>query len=306
MGIEALVPQIIKDRQNYLAEQGIYFAGQPIREGEMNIGNLVIGKDRPCRIIAELSNAHNGSLATAHRLIEESVKAGADAIKFQAYLPEELVALRGDGKAPKPWHKMTMKELYTKAQTPHSWFPSLVGKCESLGVPWFSSVFGPDSLEMLERLGCPVYKLASLDLEYQAWRRQVHMTGKPVIQSRPEMPDAIDSLSASLTLFCPPGYPQDVKPKQIEVGMKWADGFSFHGTDPVLPHFAYLAGAQLIEVHVQLDDEPSELEKNVSLTMTQLAELCDAVKPKKMARGHMKPRATSSTGSPKKRTRKTK
>ena len=258
----------------------------------MNIAGVNVGKGEPCRIVAELGNAHNGSLATAHRLIEESVKAGADFIKFQCYTPDELIALRGDGKPPKPWHKMTMRDLYAKAETPHSWFPSLVGKCESLGVPWFSSVFGPDSLALLETLGCPAYKLASLDMEYEAWRRTVHMTGRPVIQSRPSMPDAIDHLSASLTLWCPKGYPQKSTPSEMTEAMKWADGFSYHGTDVKTPIYAWTMGAQLIEVHVQLNDEPSELEASVSLNMDQLAELCEAVKPKKAV--------------PKKRTRKSK
>ena len=246
----------------------------------MNIGKVEIGPDQPCRVISEISNNHNGSLEAAHRLIEQSAMAGASFVKLQCFTVPELIALRGDGKPPKPWDKMTMRELYAKAETPHSWFPSLTRKCKEIGIPWFSSVFGQDSLALLETLRCPAYKLASLDIEYHAFRRSVHMTGKPIIQSRPRLPDAIDNLSANLTLFCPRGYPQTVTLNEIEAGMKWADGFSYHGTDPVFPHYAYLAGAQLIEVHVQLDDDPSELESGVSLTMTQLAELCDAVKPK--------------------------
>ena len=244
----------------------------------MNISGVEIGKNQPCRIVAEMSNAHNGSLATAHRIIEAVKKAGADFIKFQCYLPEELVAMRGGGRAPKPWHRMTMKDLYTKAQTPHSWFPSLIEKCEDVGIPWFSSVFGPDSLALLEKLGCPVYKLASLDLEYEGWRRQVHTTGKPVIQSRPKPLDDDDNLRADLTLYCPPGYPQKREPAAVSEAMKWADGFSYHGTDVRHPAHATDYGARLIEVHVQLDDESSELEENVSLTITQLSELCAATK----------------------------
>ena len=56
-------------------------------------------------IIAEMGNAHNGSLTTAHKIIEGCAKAGVDWMKFQCYLPKELVSLRGDGPAPKPWQK---------------------------------------------------------------------------------------------------------------------------------------------------------------------------------------------------------
>ena len=250
--------------------------------GKVNIKGVEIGPGQPCRIVAEVSNAHNGSLARAHRIIEAAKEAGADFVKFQAYTPDELISMRGDGKPPPPWDEMTMHELYTKAMTPHGWFPSLSEKCDRVGIPWFSSVFGLDSLEMLERNWCPVYKLSSLDIEYQAFRRSVHMTGKPIIQSRPKLTDAIDHLSADLTLWCPPGYPQTVSAPFPA----WADGFSYHGTDWEVAASVAKAGAQLIEVHVQLDDEPSELEEDVSLTMSQLKELCDAVKPpKKRTRG---------------------
>jgi sialic acid synthase SpsE len=227
-------------------------------------------------IVAEMSNAHNGSLERAHRIIEAAAKAGADWLKFQCFTVPELCALRGvaeDEPVPvEPWTDMTMGELYGRAETPHSWFPSLIRKCEEVGIPWFSSVFGLDSLALLEKLGCPVYKLASLDVAQDGFRFHVAQTGKPLIQSMPEpMPD----VKAGTVLFCPPGYPQKVNFAALRAALKWADGFSYHGTDPAVPAKAIELGAKVVECHVMLDDEPSELESNVSLTITQLAELCD-------------------------------
>ena len=133
----------------------------------MNISGVEIGPDQPCRIVAEISNNHNGELSTCLRLIRECAEAGADFVKFQCYTPDELVALRGDGPAPEPWGSegWTMVDLYEKAQTPHAWFPNVVAYCESLGIPWFSSVFGDDSLRLLEDLDCPAYKISALDNE---------------------------------------------------------------------------------------------------------------------------------------------
>jgi len=223
-------------------------------------------------VIAELSNSANGSLDRAHRIIEACAKAGVSWMKFQAYTVAELCTLRGvpaDQPALAPWDHMTMGELYTKAQTPHGWFPSLIRKCNEVGLPWFSSVFGPDSLHMLESLNCPVYKLASLDRDADGFRRAVRMTGKPIIQSSPEHM----TLKNVTQLYCPPGYPQPMNLPAIAEAMTWADGFSYHGTDVSVPIFAREVGAKIIEVHVQLDDEPSELEADCCLTMTQLAEL---------------------------------
>ena len=227
-------------------------------------------------VIAEIGNAHNGGLQRAHRLIEESAKAGASAAKFQCYTIPELCALRGTAKdemvTVEPWTHMTMGELYGLAETPHSWFPSLIRKCKEVGIPWFSSVFGMDSLALLEKLGCPAYKLASLDVEQHAFRRAVLQTGKLVIQSAPHF----WYIKGVQMLYCPPGYPQDgsiAAMDAIKDFMRVCDGFSYHGTNPDVPLYAKECGAKIIEVHVQLDDEPSELEQNVSLTISQLREL---------------------------------
>ena len=225
-------------------------------------------------VVAELSNAHNGSLERAHRIIEACAKAGADWMKFQAYTPAELVKLRGNGPAPEPWGSegWTMYDLYNKAQTPHSWFPSLIRKCGEVGLPWFSSVFGTDSLEMLEKLGCPVYKMASLDIGADSLRHEIRKTGKPTIQSSPSSTSAADA-----TLWCPPGYPQGkIANAQMMRALTIFDGLSYHGTDWKVPANAFKWGAKIVEVHVQLDDEPSELEADVSLTMTDLGKLVRA------------------------------
>jgi len=240
----------------------------------MNIAGTEVGQGFPCRVVAEISNNHNGSLETAKRLIRECAGAGAAFIKFQCYHPDELVELRGDGPAPAPWDDWTMRDLYEKAQTPHEWFPELVAECNRAGVPWFSSVFGWQSFEMLTKLGCPAYKIAALDVNTQFAADVAYLAGRvyrPVIaSSRGERIDWAD-----LTLYCPEGYPQDeldLAPHNLIL-----DGLSYHGTDPDIAAFGLRQA--MLEVHVQLDDEPSELEAGVSLTVSQLRELCKGPKP---------------------------
>jgi hypothetical protein len=237
------------------------------------IAGVEIGPAHRCRIVAELSNSHNGSLENALRIIEEVKAAGADFMKFQCYTPDELVALRGDGSAPEPWGSegWTMHKLYAKAQTPHAWFPALIAKCNELALPWFSSVFGKDSLRLVESLGCPAFKVAALDVGTKFARTvgAARKRGKVVIaSSRGERIPWAD-----LTLYCPEGYPQDWS---TALGTPTAcDGVSYHGTDVVMA--SWLAqSSHMLEVHVQLDDVPSELEANVSLTISQLRQLCAA------------------------------
>ena len=250
----------------------------------MTIAGLEVGPEQPCRVVAEISNNHNGDLGNALVLIDECADAGVDFIKFQAYTAEELVALRGDGKAPEPWGSQgwTMRRLYDKAKTPLHWFPKLAEKCAHRGVPWFASAFGLGSFTFMEAMGCPVYKLAALDYGKRSLRQMVERAGKPIIRSCPgntrpgparhrvgESP--LVRLKHPTALWCPPGYPQDVT--GLRAAMRRFDGFSFHGRDPFVPALAAAYGASMVEVHVQLDDVPSELEANVSLTVSQLAEL---------------------------------
>lgn len=230
---------------------------------------------RPCEVVVDLSNAHNQDLGVALAIIEGVKDAGAGAVKFQAYTPGELVALRGDGPAPEPWASQgwTMRSLYTKALTPLKWFPKLIAKCEDVGLPWFSSVFGNGSLALLEALDCPRYKLASLDYGKRGLLNMVRETGKPIVRScsAEKAPHGNDKW-----LYCPPGYPQSL-PGVCNI-LHGYDGYSYHGTDPLIPVLAVTLGARMVEFHVQLDDVPSELEANVSLTISQTADVVSMIR----------------------------
>lgn len=232
-------------------------------------------------IVAEISNNHNGDRDRCGRLIDAAKVAGADACKFQCYSPDELVALRGDGPAPAPWNHMTMYELYSRARTPFDWFPKIAAHCERVGIPWFSSVFGLESLKVLEDCGCPRYKIAALDRDHD-WEC-VTTIGKPVLVSTSSR---YDCQWADAALWCPEGYPQ------TEFAFRFAflncrsddddypalDGFSYHGTDPSIPAVAVAAGATIIEAHFMLDDEPSELEANISLGQKAFTQMVASVR----------------------------
>lgn len=251
----------------------------------MKIGGTEIGPGQPCRFMAEISNNHNGDFARCLRLIDASKAAGADFVKFQCYTPDELVALRGDGPAPEPWGSQgwTMRSLYEKAMTPLAWFTLLPGQCRSKGIPWFSSVFGEESLACLEAAGCPAYKIAALDNGHEWLLNAAADTGKPWLVSARED----DAIIGDGVLYCPPGYPtapRDVRLPACFIGnTEWEGGATYLGLSshclaPELPIAAVARGCKLIEMHFMLAEEPSEMEANVSLTQYQFRAMVDSVR----------------------------
>lgn len=245
----------------------------------MRIGSVEIGGTNPCRFVAEISNNHNGDLARALRLIEAAVDAGADVIKLQAFTSDELVSLRGDGPAPAQWGEQgyTMRSLYEKARTPLVWFPRIIAECEMLKVPWFSSVFGLESLALLESMGCPAYKIARLDNTQTELINRVLDIGKPLIVSR--NPDYRGSPAPNVAfLYCPPGYPAVVDRLPSRFSADRFLGLSSHCLAPELPVAAIARGCKLIEMHFQLAEEPSELEANISLDEHQFKAMVESVR----------------------------
>lgn len=259
------------------------------------IAGVPIGPGYPCRFVAELSNAHNGSLELALEILEDMKRAGVDLVKFQAYTPEELVALRGDGPAPEAWGKAgwTMAALYEKAQTPLAWFPRLVQACRDLGLPWFASVFGLESLAAMEKLGCSAYKIARLDNAHEGHLLAVLSRQKPVLMSdsrevridlgRSRIPERY--AQQLHFLYCPPGYPQNptayglpfFNGKGCDQSFHWL-GLSSHLPDCRLGPAAVARGAAVLEYHVRAARVPSALEEAFSLRPSDVRALLDDVR----------------------------
>lgn len=244
----------------------------------MNIEGVEIGQGQPCRFVAEISNNHNGDIGLATSLMDAAKSAGADFVKFQAYTADELVALRGDGPAPAPWGDMgwTMRTLYTKASTPLAWFPKLFAHARKIGLVPFSSVFGAESLAMLQSVDCPAYKIAKLDRMQADLLKSVLDMDTCVIIST-DTPDGYASdQAADIVLYCPGGYPcavEDVHlPDHFGEDQNYL-GLSSHCLDPALPIAAVARGAQLLEYHFHKINSPSELEANISLNEYQFNQM---------------------------------
>lgn len=217
-------------------------------------------------IVAELSANHFGHLPRALSLIDAAAEAGASAVKIQCWS-----ALSVDRRPldTGPWAGWSLRDLYERCRTPWGWWPALADRAHERNVELFSSVFDPESLAHLERMGCPRYKIASFEVTDLPLIREVAQTGKPMIISTgmAKFTEIEDARSAALAggcsdltfLRCTSSYPAPVSESHLAtmIDMKHRFGCPTGLSDHTLGISAAVAatalGATMIEKHLTLD-----------------------------------------------------
>jgi N-acetylneuraminate synthase len=245
----------------------------------------------PPYIIAEASCNHGGLLDNAISLIEATRYAGADAVKFQAYTPDTLTLdchkpdfIIQDGL----WKGRNLYDLYTKAHTPFEWFPKLFKHAKKVGITIFASVFDRSSVDMLRKLDCPAYKIASMEIvdipliKYAA----IISTGMATLQDMEEANKACEETNVAF-LHCTSEYPGTVEWADLarmlvmKVLLGGADslvGVSDHTSSPaIIPIAATALGAAIIEKHLMLENVDTE-DREFSLTPQDFRVMVNATK----------------------------
>lgn len=151
----------------------------------LKIADRNIGPGEPTYIIAEMSANHLMDLERAHAIVEAAAKAGVDAVKLQTYTADTLT-YPGDSEiftinSGTIWDGRTLYDLYQEAHTPWAWQPELKEHAERLGLACFSSPFDPTSVDFLESMDVPAYKIASFEIVDIPLISRVASTGKPIL-----------------------------------------------------------------------------------------------------------------------------
>lgn len=251
------------------------------------------GKSRPY-IVAEISGNHGGDIKNAIRLIKEAKAAGADAVKTQCYSPDSMTLncnkidfIVQDG----VWAGRSLYELYTSACTPPEWHETLYQVAADEGITIFSSVFDVHDLDLLEKLGCPAYKIASFEIVDLALISEVASVGKPMVISTglansKEVVDASECLGATEACFlhCTANYPATIEEAGLDrigglnvlLDFKYPIGISDHTDDLMVPIAATAKRAAIIEKHLKMEDVASE-DAAFSLSPEDFATMVEAV-----------------------------
>lgn len=236
------------------------------------IARKMVGPGHPALIVAEAGVNHNEKPDLAFEHIRLAAKSGADAIKFQHYTAGKLVTKT----APQYWH-MGKDETKTQYETfskldglPKKVFYEMNQYAKDLGIILFSTPFDEESVDFLDDVGVPMFKVASADITYHPLLTAIAKKGKPVILSTGaatigEIEEAIQVITATgnskiILLHCTLSYPADFKDANLGMMLnmmnifpEFSIGLSDHTYGFIAPMIAASLGACLIEKHFTIE-----------------------------------------------------
>ena len=255
-------------------------------------------------IIAEAGVNHNGSILFAKQLIDEAVKAGVDAVKFQSFVAESGISKN----APKADYqlKLTSKsetqiEMIKRLELSHEAHIDLINHCQKKGVDFLTTACDLDSVSFLETLNQPAYKIASCDIVNIPVIRAIARLGKKVILSTgmanlEEVERAVTELEKNGTsditlLHCTTEYPCPIeevnllKIKTLQDAFNLPVGFSDHSEGISSALASVVLGATMIEKHFTLDRKMSGPDHKASIDPEGLKCLVSGIREVEKALG---------------------
>jgi N,N'-diacetyllegionaminate synthase len=247
-----------------------------------------------CALIAEVAQAHDGSLGMAHAFIDAAATAGVDAIKFQTHIAAEESTLS------EPWRVKFSKQDETRFDywkrmefTPEGW-AGLQQHAKEKGLIFLSSAFSHAAVDVLRKLEMSAWKVASGELTNLPLIEHMASDGKPVLLSTGMSPhveidaavQVVRKAAVPFAIFqCTTQYPSP--PESIGLNMldelrerhACAVGLSDH-SGTIFPTLAAVAAhkAQLIEVHLTLSRDMFGPDVVASVTPAELKQLVDGVR----------------------------
>lgn len=257
-------------------------------------------------IIAEAGVNHNGSLELAKKLIDVAVEAAVDAVKFQTFKAENLVAKnanKADYQKENTNKKESQFEMLKKLELDVKTHNELISYCNEKNIMFLSTPFDHDSIDLLNDLGLKIFKIASGEITNLPYLRHIGKLNKKVILSTGmsdigEIEDALDILIDSGTkkdnitvLHANTMYPtpmKDVNLKAMQtIGNTFdiAYGYSDHTLGIEVDIAAVAMGASCIEKHFTLDKNMSGPDHKASLEPQELINMVKAIRNIELAFG---------------------
>ena len=253
----------------------------------MKIESFDFSKNRETYIVAELSANHNQDIKIAIETIKAAKEIGCNAVKIQTYTPDTITIdcdkkdflIKGT-----IWEGDRLYSLYKKAYTPWEWHKELFDIAKKIGITLFSTPFDKSSVDFLEKLNTPAYKIASFEITDIPLIKYVAQKKKPIILStgiaeKQDIDLAVSTIldqgnNEIILLQCTSSYPSPLDQvnlkliNQLKHDYNLVTGLSDHTLGHLCPIIAVSLGARFIEKHFILDkaiggpDSSFSLDKN--------------------------------------------
>jgi len=248
---------------------------------------------KACYIIAEVGQAHDGSLGIAHSFIDAVSETGVDAIKFQTHIAEAESSAAEPFRVPFSYEDKTRYDYWKRMEFSIEQWHGLKEHAEERGLEFISSPFSMAAVSLLERLKVNKYKIGSGEALNLLMLRKIAETKKHILLSSGL--STYDDLSATLDFLMPYGNPvtlfqctskypttaQDIGLNVVpELRRRFGlpVGFSDHSGEIYAPLAAVALGAEMVEVHVTFDKRMFGPDSRASLSIDQLSLLVKGIR----------------------------
>lgn len=243
-------------------------------------------------IIAEIAQAHEGSLGIAHSYIDALAKTGVHAVKFQTHIAAAESSIHEPFRVKFSYEDETRFDYWKRMEFTAEQWACLKAHCEEKGLEFISSPFSCAAVDLLEKLGVSTYKIGSGEVSNLLMLEKIARTGKKIIlSSGMSSLDELDSTIGFLKPFgndlsvlqCTTAYPTVAGQwglSQIQVlneryGLP--TGFSDHSGDIYACLAATALGAAILEFHAVFDKDMFGPDAKASLTMSEISKLVQGV-----------------------------
>ena len=252
--------------------------------------------ENPCPstfIIAEVAQAHDGSLGLAHAYIDAAAKTGADAVKFQTHIAAEESSPQETWRVKFSRQDATRYDYWKRMEFTVEQWAGLKQHAEEKGLAFLSSPFSLAAIQMLERISVPAWKVASGEVTNRLFLDAMIATKKPILVSSgmsylAELDSTVAHLKAAgspVAVFqCTTAYPcppEKIGINQISELIARYDcpvGLSDHSGTPYPSLAAVTLGASLIEAHITLSREMFGPDTSASLTTQEFTQMVEGVR----------------------------
>lgn len=264
-------------------------------------------KDRHVFVVAELSANHNHDINIAKKTIEIAKKAGADAVKIQSYTPD-TITIDCDNEYFQVnqgtiWDGTTLYKLYQRAFTPFEWHEELFDYANKIGITLFSTPFDKTSVDLLESLNNPIYKIASFEINDIPLIEYIASKNKPIIMATgvaalSDIEEAVNTCkkvgNSDITLLkCTSAYPTPFEEVNLKTMINLKEtfgvnvGLSDHTIGNAVSISAAALGACVIERHVILDRKLGGPDSSFSLDADEFTNLVKDIRIVEKALGEV-------------------